>query len=173
MKNILLPGIVGAVLSAGPGVCATFDVVKDLSGQSLGRFEAPATGGLLTAAAVLFQGAVFAELGIGDRAPVYHAERREISGVAAQVGEIRNTEAFVAPGFGPDPVECGIGACAFTFEEGSGGVPGEWHVDKIATQEAVGVGRYRIIPAAVPLPAGFGLLLAGLLAGAGIVRRRR
>lgn len=146
---------------------ATFDLFRAGTTDLLGTFEAPASGGLLTAASISVKGGVFDVLGLGSMAPVFDAVEMDVDGNGGVFGTLFNSVAFLTTDIAANPVSCGIGECVFSFEGSSGPVPGQWYVDYIGVggAAALAFGHYDVAastPAPVPLP-----MTAVLLIGAG------
>ena len=167
----ILPAIFATIGAAQAATFTVFDEAPDASLSVLGTFEAPATGGPLTAASIVYDGITFDILGAGGATPVYDAGDNEVDGVSG-FGLVYNSTPFsFSDGFGT--YDCTVGLCAFGFEDRGGGYPtnaGEWYIDHPDAPYALGL--YQIEPAAVPVPALGGALAIALL-GLGSVSRRR
>jgi hypothetical protein len=160
---------------AAPASAATYDVFKDGTTDLLGIFEAPAAGGLLSSALLSVKGGVFDVLGAGGLAPVFDAVALDVDGSAAPFGAIFNSAAFATTDIAANPILCGIGECAFSFDGRVGPVPGQWYLDYVPGGNggaALAFGYYQIAAAAVPLPAS-GLLLLGAVGMMAASARRR
>lgn len=176
----IVPIVAAAVALASPALAVTYNVHEAGGATLLGSFDAPAAGGLLTAASFALEGGVFTTLAVGNSAPTYDATNNWVRGAAGPFGGIVNSIAFDTTEFGSgDPIACGIGKCIFSMtSSGGGGVPAEWYLDYVdgGAAAAIALGHYEIeaapVPAPVPLPAA-GLLLAGGVAGLFGLRRRR
>jgi hypothetical protein len=163
------------LLAAGPADAATYDVFKDGTTDLLGTFEAPAVGGLLTSALMSVKGGVFDVLGVGGLAPIFDSIAMDVDGSGAPFGAVFNSVAFMTTDIAANPILCGIGECAFSFEGSAGPVPGQWYVDYVPGGNggaALAFGYYQIAAAAVPLPAS-GLLLLGAAGALAFTTRRR
>ena len=161
--------------AAGPAGAATYDVFTAGTTNLLGTFEAPAAGGLLTAASLSVAGGIFDVLGAGGLAPLFDAIDFDVVGPSGgSLGAVFNSVAF-ATTVAANPILCGIGECAFSFFGSSVSTPGEWHVDYVPGGVGVAVlgsGYYQVAPSLVPLPAS-GLLLLGAAAALALSTRRR
>lgn len=161
--------------AAGPAGAATYDVFRAGTTDLLGTFEAPAAGGLLTAASLSVSGGIFDVLGAGGLAPIFDAIGFDVVGSGGPFGAVLNSVAFATTDIAANPILCGIGECAFSFFGSFGPTPGEWHVDYVpggVGVAALAFGHYQVAPSAVPLPAS-GLLLLGAAAALALSTRRR
>lgn len=161
-----------AVLAALAGVAlpasaATFRITDVGSSTLLGTFDAPTTGGVITAMTVSVGGVTYDTLGTGAIAPVYNAGTNDLGGFGGPLGAVFNS---VASGI------CGVGECAFSvypIYDFVTPIPGEWYTDKVAPvgeEQSLGFGFYSVAP--VPLPPALLSIVVALAALVALARRQ-
>lgn len=176
-RTILFSCAVFAGLGAGPSLAATFALTDPNGGESLGLFQAPSMGGLLTEASLFRLGGLFSVLDAGSTAPLFNAAANELRGATTQFGGVSNAAAFVTVPDSGSGVLCAIGKCVFTFESRIASNPGDWFIflldDGGMAIDTLDQGQYEIAPAPVPLPASLPLLLGASVGLVALSRKRR
>lgn len=157
-----LAAVAIAAIAAAPSVAATFNIA---AGGAAGTFEAPFSGGAVSAFNLTLLGIPFDTPSAGNTAPIFRAAFNDFTGTVGGTSSVLNGTA----GGG-----CAALDCAILFEDTSppGAPPFEWSVLRISTLENLGFGEpYEISP--IPLPAAGPLLLAGFGLVAVAARRKR
>ncbi len=153
---------------------ASYDVFDVDGGARLGGFEAPASGGPLTAASFTIGGTTLDQLLGGSTAPSWDPLTGFVTGPGG--GGFGGITVSSPVAFTLDDATMLVlapGELVFSLTDGAD-TPGEWYFDVLAPgfETNVSLGFYEVAPAAVPLPAAASLLGAGLAALA-LARRRR
>jgi len=171
MLKTLKIGAFAALLCGTAGVADAATVKYQIEiNSTIGMFEAPSDGGLLSSFEITLGGVTFDTLGEGVSAPVYDAINNDIRGNPSTEADIRNSLAGAG---------CPVLSCILSLEDSvdPGVVPPLYAIFPVIDGipgTVTSAGEYTITPPApIPLPASLFLLFGALASFAGLSKLRR